>query len=114
MKTFIFFACVLFVSVISISMAKECTSPKDCEPGECCVLGMYRYATAWCRPFGKQDDSCRSDNPAIDIDQEYPNGLVKHYKGVHRMFCPCEENLICSKAQCTSPKTNDIHSRIMS
>ncbi|GFX40819.1 uncharacterized protein TNCV_3760431 [Trichonephila clavipes] len=114
MKTFIFFACVLFVSVISISMAKECTSPKDCEPGECCVLGMSRYSTASCRSLGKQDDFCRLDNPAIDTVHEYPNGLVKHFKDVHILFCPCEENLICSKAQCTSPKTNDVHSRITS
>ncbi|GFR13791.1 uncharacterized protein TNCT_701541, partial [Trichonephila clavata] len=98
MKSLIFFACV-FISVISISMAKECSSPKDCEPGECCVLGMQRYSSAWCKPLGKQDDFCRSDNPAVDRVIEYPNGLVKHFHDVHILFCPCEENLNCSRAQ---------------
>ncbi|GFY56968.1 uncharacterized protein TNIN_245822 [Trichonephila inaurata madagascariensis] len=100
MKTFIFFACVLFVSVISISMAKECTSPKDCEPGECCVLGMQRYSTPNCRSLGKSDDVCLVNNTAEDKLLGYPDGSLRQYYDIYRLFCPCEDNLRCSNAKC--------------
>ncbi|GFT76053.1 uncharacterized protein NPIL_198261 [Nephila pilipes] len=96
------FTCVLFASIILISEGKECSSPKDCAPGECCVLGMQRFSTPWCRPMGKRGDVCLVQNEPEDKELSYPDGTVRHYYGIYRLFCPCKGNLTCSKAKCVS------------
>ncbi|GFT76050.1 uncharacterized protein NPIL_198262 [Nephila pilipes] len=95
------FTCVLFASIILISEGKECSSPKDCAPGECCVLGMERYAIPQCEALGKVSSFCREDAEPDDRTLFYPNFIFRYIEDMYTLFCPCEEPLVCRKNRCS-------------
>uniref|UniRef100_A0A482Z9F7 U11-Theraphotoxin-Ct1a_1 n=1 Tax=Coremiocnemis tropix TaxID=1904443 RepID=A0A482Z9F7_CORTR len=66
---------------------KECKSPDDCKPDECCAVGMMRFSIPGCLPKRKRNENCRVGNT--------PNE-----KGIFSSVCPCVDGLSCIRGKC--------------
>lgn len=82
----------------------ECTKALDCEPGECCVIGMMRYSFPSCLRYGKEGDYCLGNSQPRNVTLYYPNGLTMNLSEVHTLFCPCDATmaLSCRQGTCQS------------
>ncbi|XP_022253988.1 astakine-like [Limulus polyphemus] len=96
---FILFTIIMLA--IGVPYFYGCKSPADCEPGECCVIGMNRYSFPRCEKFGQKNDFCLPSNTPQNKTLYYPNGAVD-FSNIYMLFCPCDTGFICYQAHCES------------
>lgn len=87
-------------------ITRECLKPGDCNPDECCVLGMQRYSVPHCARLGTPGDNCLVDNDPSDRLLEYPDRSILSTRGVYTLFCPCDFGLVCSRNSCSYQSHN--------
>lgn len=96
---------VLVIALITLTsfqdiMANSCRSAADCQPDECCRIGMQRYSTPSCMKLGQEGGHCRRENTGRDMTLHYPDGSKIEGKGLYTLFCPCKPSLQCEKGTC--------------
>ncbi|XP_064465739.1 astakine-like [Ornithodoros turicata] len=91
--------CIL-VSICRARIPGSCTGPEDCQPDECCLVGMQRYSIPRCEKVGQIGATCRPYNLAEDRTLYYPHGTVIETRSTYTLLCPCDAGLTCSGARC--------------
>uniref|UniRef100_A0A4Q8K120 U46-Liphistoxin-Lsp1a_1 n=2 Tax=Liphistius TaxID=62150 RepID=A0A4Q8K120_9ARAC len=99
----IFLCSALFLQGVFCADLGSCNKPEDCGPGECCTIGMFRYAKPQCLPMLKEGANCRVGNAPEDKIFYYPDGQIQT-TGVYRTLCPCDSGLSCIRGKCISVK----------
>uniref|UniRef100_A0A147BRC8 Prokineticin domain-containing protein n=1 Tax=Ixodes ricinus TaxID=34613 RepID=A0A147BRC8_IXORI len=83
---------------------EACSGPEDCQPGECCVLGMQRFSIPNCRKLGQIGDTCRPNNAPENRSLWYPRGIEFASHNTYTLFCPCDAGMTCWDARCQPTK----------
>lgn len=72
-----------------------CTKDSDCNFGECCVYRPDRYSIPGCRRLENEKNNCIPTASTLNTTLFYPDGTQLELFDVHRILCPCGENLRC-------------------
>ncbi|KAF4527812.1 hypothetical protein B566_EDAN016436 [Ephemera danica] len=107
--------CCLLLALALMSLAErpnyiECANGDECGPGKCCMIGMHRYSIPTCLPYSEAGEPCRPwDNEPVNLTLSYPDGAHVTLQDVHRQFCPCSQELVCSllSLACFRPNSLD-------
>uniref|UniRef100_A0A1W7R959 Venom protein n=1 Tax=Hadrurus spadix TaxID=141984 RepID=A0A1W7R959_9SCOR len=97
---FLLIITIVVSALIQDIKTNRCSSPADCEPDECCVIGMQRYSIPSCQKFSQEGDHCRSNNNGRDLILYYPGNQTIEAKNIYTLFCPCKTGLSCTRGTC--------------